>query len=792
MIHLDKKRFSQLFGIFLLGLLFLPQPASAAQGVRQGPVVIHVKAANASSPNELGQSQLCFEDAIEKIKSNIKASGVPTNGVELILHEGRYSITQPIELDQTFQGNANSPIVIRAAEGEHVVFDGSLPLDPTGFQPVRDPQERKRLAAGAVDQIVVSRITNPQIIAKLSQKVVLGLVVDGVTYFPSRFPNQGYAQLAAQPLQNEITPPAVPIGKENYGVRAGHPPYQEEGRRQGWLGSLTEPRGAQVELANRKEEMAGTWEQWQAELAHDNTRNQLTGFLDANWLLRSQTIYSADALTRSIRLSEALAYGWGWRNKDKPFHIFGFLCEIDHPGEWHFDARTQKLYLYPPYAISAETKISIPVATGFLRLHETRYVSVIGLNVENIAGGNVYHIEGGSHNLIAGATVSNSTACGVRISGTRQTVRSCNFVDLDHHVVLAGGRREPDRIRSGNNSVENCHIYQRSFHHRRVSVSISGVGQRFRNNLIHNSLGQAVTIRGNDHLLELNELFNIGYEEGDGGAMYSGADLAGYGVVYRHNFFHHLMHVPGKVERSGIHLDDLQAGATCIGNIFFKSAGKGIFMNGGAGHTILDNVFLSGYRGAYNVGHTSRQNHDRQVAILSDPHHNYRHTKENYVGRTEKVVGKQGWAKEPWKSRYPLFYEVMKDTGLYGRMWPIRCRVENNLYFGNIKGNLSIWSRVAPEAQAKSWIRGDRVISPSDFIDYDALDLEFRQNNPSIPRIPFSEIGLYPDRYRRKVPDKGHYRSAIRRHFLGIPSMPGTRKRIDTAKLIENGPWLTR
>ena len=36
---------------------------------------------------------------------------------------------------------------------------------------------------------------------------------------------------------------------------------------------------------------------------------------------------------------------------------------------------------------------------------------------------------------------------------------------------------------------------------------------------------------------------------------------SGYGVTYRHNFIHHLMHVPGKVERSGIHLDDLAAPA---------------------------------------------------------------------------------------------------------------------------------------------------------------------------------------------------------------------------------------
>jgi len=47
-------------------------------------------------------------------------------------------------------------------------------------------------------------------------------------------------------------------------------------------------------------------------------------------------------------------------------------------------------------------------------------------------------------------------------------------------------------------------------------------------------------------------------------------------------------------------------------------------------------------------------------------------------------------------------------------MWPIRCRIENNLYYRNAKGDATIWSRVSPEARAKSIIKGDRKIHPDD------------------------------------------------------------------------------
>lgn len=727
------------------------------------------------------EAPLSFSAALERLSDELNEAGTPAGGAVVILSGGTYSFTQRFILGEEFRGSASAPIVLQAAPGEHVLFDGAPALNAARFQPVTAPEDRARLAASAVDAIRVMTIESPAIIERLRRELVLGISWDGANYFPARFPNQGYAQLDGEAVVSEISPPAVPVGKEAYGVRAGHPPYQAEGRKQGWLGSLDEPQGAHARFADRGDEMAGTWQQWQDELARNNRRNRLTGFLDANWLQKSQPLVSASAETQSIQLSQALAYGWAWKNQDKPFHVFGMLCELDAPGEWYFDVESNRLFVYPPHRMTAETQVRVPVAAGFLHLKGTQHVHVQGLHVQNVASGTIYDLDGGSHNQVSGATVSQSTATGVRISGTQQRVIGCDFVDLNRHVVLTGGRRGPGVLEAGENLVENCHIYQRHYSHQRVGVSVSGVGNQLRHNLIHNSLGQAVTIRGNDHLLEFNELFNIGFDEGDGGAMYAGGDLSGYGVIYRHNFFHHLMHVPGKVERSGIHLDDLQAGAICEGNVFYKSAGKGIFMNGGAGNRVTGNVFLAGFRGVYNVGHGAQKNHDRQLAAL-DPSDDYHNTKENYVGRVERALGPQAWNQEPWRSRHPLFAQVMNDAGQYGRMWPIRCTVRDNWFYDNDRGDHTIWSRVAPEAAAKSIIEGDRVLDPSVFVDYAKLDLRIRPGVTAAPRLPFEKIGLYLDATRTQMPDKAHYRQAIRSHFDGIRSMPGTHKRYDSAQ----------
>lgn len=719
--------------------------------------------------------------ALEEVSIMLRRSGVPEGGVVIEVAPGEYFFDRRHDLGKEFQGSADAPIILRAREPGTVWFKGSRPIDPLAFKPVTNPTERNLLAPSARDRIVATTLTDPVLISRLGRKLMLNLILDGRSCLPSVFPNSGYAYLKENPVTAEISPPAIAPKNVNYGVRAGHPPQQEPGCPLGWKGSLTEPRGARVGFGRRGDEMAGTWLQWEAELKRNNTRNTLTGFIEANWLLSSQPIHAASGDEKCIHLSRALTYGWKWRQNDKPFRVFGMLCELDQPGEWHFDPATNRLYLIPFEPLNEESEVALSVADGFLRLNDAEHVSIQGLSVRNVGSGSIYEITG-RNNLVAGAVLRDSTATGVRVDGWNNTVTGCDLVDLDSHVALSGGVRTSDKITPAGNVVTNCHIYQKNVRHRKVNISVRGVGNRFANNLVHNSIGQAMTIGGNDHLIEQNEMFNIGFDEGDGGAMYAGGDLTGYGVIYRHNFFHHLMHVPGKVERSGIHLDDLQAGAICTGNIFYKSAAKGIHMNGGAGHVLTDNVFLEGDRGAYNVGRGGRTNYERQLRISADPKSPKKLTKEDYVGRAERLVGPNGWNKEPWKSRYPLFATVMNKEGRFGRLWPVHCTVENNLYFGN-RVNHSLWSRCPPEVMATVVIRNDRETSPSDFVDYDRLDLRFTKEG--LPAIPFERIGLRLDQDRRSMPDKSHYRNEVKKFFDGIKSMPGTTRKLDTAAIVE-------
>jgi len=251
-------RCAALASVFALAVL--AAPGLSAQ------VVLHAAPDGVAGAVGKLEEPLSFPAGLDELERRLATSGLPEGGLRLELAGGRYRIDAPRTLGTQFKGTAEAPIVIAAAEGAEVVFSGGIELPAASFAPVTDPARRARLAASAADRIVSAKVTNPAIVEALSRRVVTTLSVGGGTYLPAVFPNEGYASLADATAVPEVSPPAVPPGSEGYGVRAGNPPYQVEGRPQGWLGSPEDPRGAWARFDRRADERAGTWAQWQDEL----------------------------------------------------------------------------------------------------------------------------------------------------------------------------------------------------------------------------------------------------------------------------------------------------------------------------------------------------------------------------------------------------------------------------------------------------------------------------------------------------------------------------------------------
>ena len=469
-VNINKSSASLIISIGFLFLgLFMTGCQSVSERSKQKMVIV-VSPDGKSENSGTAESPLDFSTALQQASLRLKNKGLPKGGLKIELLGGTYHFVDTYQLGQEFSGTKDRPIIIQSAPDAEVIFEGRANIEnPEGFEPVTAEDEVARLAKSAKNSILVKTIKNPAIIDVLKSKIVLSLSFGDDLYLPSVYPNSGYANLNTKAQVNESFPPGIPKKKQGFGVRAGHPPHRDMSKPQGWRGSLEDPRGAQAGILEREDEMAGTWLQWAKELERDNTRNDFSGYYEAIWKLSSMKIHSVNAKTQTMRFSEAFSYGFGWL-KSQPFKVYGLLCEVDQPGEWYFDTQTNRLYIYPTEEITKNTQIGLPVANGFLHLKNTENVHIIGIKVRNVGQGCVVNFEGGSHNLLAGSSISSSTATGVSITGKYNGIRGCDFVDLNQHVVFDGGVRSATEITAGHNYVDNCHFYQKKFTHEKVNI----------------------------------------------------------------------------------------------------------------------------------------------------------------------------------------------------------------------------------------------------------------------------------------------------------------------------------
>ncbi|KAA3660600.1 MAG: right-handed parallel beta-helix repeat-containing protein [Calditrichaeota bacterium] len=132
------------------------------------------------------------------------------------------------------------------------------------------------------------------------------------------------------------------------------------------------------------------------------------------------------------------------------------LEELDSPGEWYFDADTQKLYFWPPDGLNIHTtKIEGVVSKNFIELkgdldNPVRDVSIQGIKFEYAQR---TMMEAYEPLLRSDWTMYRGAA--VFLEGTENCeISDCEFANLGGNVILVSGYNEQTKI-SGNH-IHNC------------------------------------------------------------------------------------------------------------------------------------------------------------------------------------------------------------------------------------------------------------------------------------------------------------------------------------------------
>jgi len=458
-----------------------------------------------------------LERARDEIRKLKRQGGLPPRGAAVEIRGGLYERDRTFELSADDSGAPDAPIVYAARPGEEVrLLGGRVVRD---WRPVADTAALERLDASARGKVLVAN-----------------LKALGITDF-------GQVKGGGLELFSQDRPMPLARGPNDAEIHivdllGGDQTKHRDGTMIDRVGKFTYE-------GDRPRRWVGEKDLW------------LHGYWYRDWAEDYQKVETLDVDKRIIALAPPY-HRYGFR-KGQWFHGVNILAELDLPGEWYLDRSAGLLYFWPPAPI-ADGRTVVSVLGDLVRLQDASHVVLRGLVLE-AARGNGVLISGGTGCKIAGCTIRNLGAWAVRISGgTNHGVAGCDISGTgDGGIVLAGGERKsltPAGHCAANNDIHDFSRWNRMC---RPAVSLSGVGNRAAHNRIHDAPHQAIDFSGNDHLIELNEIYNVCYEANDGGAVYAGYNWTMRGTVIRHNFMHHVNGLGGR-GCVGVYLDDMYSG----------------------------------------------------------------------------------------------------------------------------------------------------------------------------------------------------------------------------------------
>jgi hypothetical protein len=170
---------------------------------------------------------------------------------------------------------------------------------------------------------------------------------------------------------------------------------------------------------------------------------------------------------------------------------------------------------------------------------------------------------------------------------------------------------------------------------------VAGVGTLVSHNVVYNASYTGIYFEGNDNIIEYNELYNLGFETGIGGAIYTWGNQTYLGNEIRYNYIHDV-HGHGGYSFRGVHIDGFVSGVHVHHNIF-SACQQGVLLEGGSFNTIENNLF---------------NKCDRAVTIEQVFYADHKGDFDRLSANLRLVASNATL----WKATYPFLDKIMKDT----------------------------------------------------------------------------------------------------------------------------------
>ncbi|NQV36031.1 MAG: right-handed parallel beta-helix repeat-containing protein, partial [Phycisphaeraceae bacterium] len=728
----------------LLSVLLTCQLVHAQENKASMPV-FYVSVDGVDSSN--GTKQQPFR-TLERARAAVRKARVKGHAAIVYLRGGVYERASTFELNEQDSGSVNAPVTWRAYPGEDVTLLGGRRIDAALVTPV-------------IDNGILKRLVEPSARTKVMQVDLksMGIVDYGKVrargfrrpYIPAHlelFIDDHAMRLAQWPNPGE---PRVPVGKV---LDKGAIPR---------VGDFTQRGGTFQYETDRPQHWTQADNVW------------ISGFFNNGYADDTVKIKRFDLETKTIETVQPHMYGYKSGNAWNRWVALNLLEEIDQPGEYTCDTKTGVLYFYPQPSFDPKTSVlSVSVLEEpLLALEGASFVHFEDITFECTRGMGIY-IERGAHNRISGCTLRNMGMVGVcvgqgtedlenhahegtaapasrrlgnwhehiykntvfdRKGGTGHGIVSCDIYNMGAGGVHLGGGDRATLTPAGN-LVRNCdiHDYNRLGRSYKAGVNVDGVGNRVEHCKIHSAPACAFYVHGNEHVFEYNEVHDVMLDGDDMGAFYMGRDPSEFGNTLRHNFFHHIGRTPQTHRTWCIYYDDMACGNQAIGNVFYDAGKSAAFLIGGGKYNVTrNNIFINSGLGIQmgNRGQGWAKNNLDKGGLFEH--------------RTLEAVD---ITKPPYSDRYPQLANYWDDNPAV----PAN-PIERNLLVncGKVTSGRPEWGPFK-----NNWLTND---DPG-FVNMAQGDFSLKEDSvvfkqiPGFEPVPFSKMGLYPDPWRKTIPER--------------------------------------
>ncbi len=703
----------------------LTTPAEKEKVVPMGDFYVSTKG-NDENDGTKEKPFLTIEKAIDAVRKTDKSG---KTGITVCIEAGEYRVSS-LEFTKEDSGTADCPITYCSYNGE-VVLNGGVTISQNDFVTVNDfPEISERLSPEAQQNVVVVDLTKePYSLTKndwgkiyaigsyhtaesydgdYTGPLYCELFVNDIRQNLARYPDNGFIHT------EEVV--KTGLGKESNGALTEVENWE----------TIRNPETDIYRVNPELAERIASWEN------HDDV--WMFGFWKYDWADASSPMGYFNKETRELSPKFVSLYG---TKEDAPYYFFNVLEELSAQGEWYLDREKGLLCMWKPENFE-NAQIDLSITLNPIIDSQADYLVFNGITVKGTRGDGV--LITGNNNTVQNCLIKNVAGNALAMIGYNNLAYNNEITRTGKGgIYLSGG--DTVTLTPGNNKADNNYIHHWSeiYQTYQPAVTLEGVGNICSHNEMHDSPHEAITYRGNNHIVEYNNIHHVCLLSDDAGAIYSGRSWIWYGNVVRYNCIYNIG--SGDHNPDGIYLDDALSGQEIYGNLLVNIPRNSIHIGGGRDNIVTNNIIVNSGKNAIYFDERARE------GALENGWFTHAHIG---TGDMWDALYNSPWQSKTWQEAFPQYKNLTDDINKSNTAEYIpnpACTIKDNLIVNQYKdiGDIYKSSKNFSDISDNAILlitKADEVFVDAESGNYVIRDIdELRKSAPGFENIPIEKIG---------------------------------------------------